>query len=275
MLYIEKNGIKVPKLGFGTWKLEGDKCIDGVKMALDIGYRHIDTAQAYGNEAQVGSALKESGIKREDIFLTTKIWRNNLNPELISNSFEESLEKLKTDYVDLLLIHWPTEDLAPFAEQIVALEELLKVSKTKNIGISNFTTEQIKYVKDELDSAVITNQVEYHPYLSQAKIIDCLKERDMFLTAYSPLARGKATTDSHIIEIAEKYGKTASQVTLRWLIQQGDVVAIPKASSERNIRANFDIFDFEISPEDMQRIFDMSEPDGRIINPDFAPKWDN
>lgn len=274
MLYVEKEGIKIPKLGFGTWQIEGDKCVEAVKTALEVGYRHIDTAQAYGNEEQVGTAIQESGVAREDIFLTTKIWTQNLTPELIASSFKESLEKLKTDYVDLLLIHWPVEDHAPFAEQVVAFEEILKTGGAKNIGISNFTTKQIKYVKDELGSAMITNQVEYHPYLSQKPVLDCLKEHDMFLTAYSPLARGKAITDAQIIEIAEKYSKNAGQIVLRWLMQQEDVVAIPKSSSEKNIKANFDIFDFELSEEDMNRISDMAMADGRLINPDFAPEWD-
>lgn len=274
MLYVEKNGIKIPKLGFGTWKLEGEECVEAVKLALDTGYRHIDTAQAYNNEEFVGQAIAERDVAREDIFLTTKIWRDNLSPELIASSFKESLQKLKTDYVDLLLIHWPVEDHAPFAEQIVAFEEILKVGKAKNIGISNFTTEQIKYVKDELGSAMITNQVEYQPYLSQEKLLNCLNEHDMFLTAYSPLARGKVITDAKIIEIAEKYRKNAGQIVLRWLMQQENVVAIPKASRKKNIVSNFNIFDFELSEEDMAKISDMAEADGRVVNPDFAPEWD-
>lgn len=273
MLYIDIMNRKVPSLGYGTWQLKGAECEQGVTKALDIGYRHIDTAQIYENETEVGNALSQSGVKRHDIFLTTKVWMTNLEEKLFMPSVEESLKKLKTDYVDLLLIHWPMTQV-PFAEQMKSLRAVHEAGLARMIGVSNFTVAQMREVREELGAPVVNNQVEYHPFLSQQPVLDYVHAHDMFLTAYSPLARGKVRDDATLRALATKHGKNPGQIALRWLVQQERVAAIPKAASEENLRANFDIFDFVLDAEDMQRVNMLTQGAKRLINPDWAPNWD-
>lgn len=273
MIHITLQGKKVPALGFGTWQLKGKECQSGVESAIKIGYRHIDTAQIYENEAEVGAAIKASGIKRDDIFLTTKIWNGNLRDGDLQKSLDVSLKKLQTDHVDLLLIHWPVTDI-PFSEQLKSMQAVQKEGKATSIGISNYTVAQMKEVVEKIGAKVLTNQVEYHPYLSQKPVLDYLRAHDMFLTAYSPLARGKISDDAAIGKIAQKYNKTNGQITLRWLVQQEGVAAIPKAGSEKHTRENFEIFDFKLDDAEMKQIAALARPDGRLVNPGFAPKWD-
>ena len=267
------SGIEIPALGFGTWKLSGPDCIAALRLALATGYRHIDTAQIYENEAEVGTALKESGVPRGDIFLTTKVWMTNLGARQMSASVEDSLRKLQTDYVDLLLIHWPSEDV-PFAEQLQALAKLRDAGKARLIGVSNFPVALMREAVDNLGCPLACNQVEYHPYLSQKPVLDFTRTHDMLLTAYSPLARGKVAESKTLQEISARHGKSPGQVTLRWLLQQDGVAAIPKAASPGNIRANFDIFDFELSGDEMADIRALARPDGRMVHPAWAPVWD-
>ena len=273
MIYVDAQQKKIPALGYGTWQLKGADCVNGVAKALEIGYRHIDTAQIYENESEVGTAIAQSGIARSDIFLTTKVWMTNLKYGDFQKSVDESLAKLKTDYVDLLLIHWPVTQVS-FMDQFKALMEVQESGKAKKIGVSNFTVGQMHEVVEKIGASIVTNQVEYHPFLSQKPVLDFLRQHDMFLTAYSPLARGKVKDDATLKDIAAKYGKNEGQVTLRWLLQQPNVVAIPKAASEKNIRDNFDIFDFSLSDDDMRRISALSRPNGRMVSPDWAPQWD-
>jgi len=273
MIHITAHGKKIPALGFGTWDLKGGACVTGVGKAIEIGYRHIDTAQIYENEAEVGAGIKASGVKRDDIFLTTKIWIENLRDGDLQKSLDVSLKKLAVDHVDLLLIHWPIINI-PFAEQLKALQAVQKESKTTTIGVSNFTVAQMKEVSEKIGAKIINNQVEYHPYLAQQPLLDYVRAHDMFLTAYCPLARGKVANDTVIGKIAQKYNKTAGQVTLRWLVQQDHVAAIPKSSSEKHIRENFEIFDFKLDDSEMKQIAALARPDGRLVNPGFAPKWD-
>ncbi len=273
MLYIDIMNRKIPALGYGTWQLKGAACEEGVTKALDIGYRHIDTAQIYENEAEVGNALSHSSVKRHDIFLTTKVWMTNLEEKLFMPSVEESLKKLKTDYVDLLLIHWPMTQV-PFAEQMKSLRAVHEAGLARMIGVSNFTVAQMREVREELGVPVVNNQVEYHPFLSQQPVLDYVRTHDMFLTAYSPLARGKVRDDATLRAMATKHGKNPGQIALRWLIQQERVAAIPKAASEENLRANFDIFDFVLDADDMQRVNMLMQGAKRLINPDWAPNWD-
>lgn len=272
MEFVQKSGIKIPKLGFGTWMLEGAACVDATLFALKTGYRHIDTAQIYGNEAEVGEAIAESGVARQDIFLTTKIWRDNVSAGKLEESLDESLKKLRTDYVDLLLIHWPVEEV-PLSDTIPALKSVQEKGKTKLIGVSNFTVAQMAACVDGLGADLTTNQVEYHPYLSQEAVLDYARAHEMFLTAYSPLGRMKLA-DATIREIAQKHGKTESQIILRWHIQQPDVVAIPKSATSSHIESNFEIFDFVLTDAEMERITALTKQNKRLINPDFAPKWD-
>lgn len=272
MKYLDLKGARVPALGFGTFEITGNACTRMVHYALEIGYRHVDTAQVYENEASVGKALKDSGVDREDIFLTTKVWMDKLAYSDVKRSTEDSLRKLKTDYVDLLLIHWPNEN-RPLAETLKALTELQAEQKTRFIGVSNFTVALLKEAVEEHGADLLCNQVEYHPFLSQKAVLDYLHAQGMMLTAYSPLARGAVLKDNTLREISEKYEKSPVQVTLRWFLQQENIAAIPKASKEAHCLANFQVFDFNLSEEDMAAIEALGG-NRRMIDPDWAPQWD-
>lgn len=273
MLYVEKNGVSVPKLGYGTWQLEGQVAVDGVKFALSTGYRHVDTAQAYGNEAEVGKAIAESGVPRGEIFLTTKIWRDNVGAEALAPSLEESLRRLGTEYVDLLLIHWPVEEV-PLAETMEALQKVQQEGKTRLIGVSNFTVAQMTEVVETLGIDIATNQVEYHPHLSQKPVLEFLRKHGQFLTAYSPLGRGRLFDEPVLQEIAAKHKRGVGQVVLRWHVQQPEVVAIPKSATASNTASNHAIFDFSLSEEEMRAITALTAQNKRFVNPGFAPVWD-
>ncbi|CAN5549308.1 aldo/keto reductase [soil metagenome] len=268
--FIELGGEKIPSLGFGTFRLGGQDCLDGVTDALEIGYRHIDTAQAYDNEEFVGEAIANSTIDRNEIFLTTKITQENLSKDKFLPSLEKSLKKLKVDFVDLLLIHWPSDDKSNYS----AIQEL-KIAQDKGyaklIGVSNFTLRQLKAAKEQAN--IFCNQVEYHPYLCQDKILDLLRENNMMLTSYSPLGVGRILKDDTIISLAGKYDHTPAQVVLRWHIQQENVSAIPKASNKEHRKSNFGIFDFELNDEDMKKIFSLDRNE-RFVNPSWSPEWD-
>lgn len=273
MMHITHKDFKIPALGYGTWQLREQECLTGVQKALEIGYRHIDTAQIYENEEFVGAAIKNSGVERKDVFLTTKIWMSNVRDGALQKSLDGSLKKLKTDYVDLLLIHWPVKEI-PFTEQMAALQKVQKDGRAKLIGVSNFTVAQMTEVVETLGVDLATNQVEYHPFLSQSAVYDYMMDHGMFLTAYSPLARGKINDEKDLQSLAHKYGKTVGQIALRWLVQQEGVAAIPKAASEKHMRENFNIFDFTLDEMDMKIIHGLAREGGRLINPDWAPKWD-
>jgi diketogulonate reductase-like aldo/keto reductase len=253
--------------------MRGITCFEAVNKALDIGYRYIDTAQIYENESDVGEAISASDVPRSDIFLTTKIWMDNVGPKTAQKSVETSLKKLKTEYVDLLLLHWPV-DSVPLDQQVKSLQAIQKSGLTKMIGVSNYTVDLMKQVTEDLGANIVTNQVEYHPYLSQAPVLDFVRQHDMFLTAYCPLARGRIRAEPPLTEIGKKYDKSAGQVTLRWLIQQKQGVAIPKAANPLHIEDNFNIFDFSLTADEMSQISALAKPDGRIVNPEWAPKWD-
>lgn len=263
----------MPALGFGTYKLYGKDASDAVECALANGYSHVDTAQIYENEEFVGDGIKNSGVARDKIFLTTKVWRNHFAEGNVVQSVDESLSKLKTDHVDLLLVHWP------FPEKPIGymVEQILKVQengKARHIGVSNFTVVQMEEALKISGGGIICNQVEYHPYLSQKPVLDFVRGHSMALTAYSPVARGDVFKDHKLKEIGLKYGKSAGQVTLRWHMQQDNVAAIPKSGTPQNIKANIDIFDFELREEDMKAIHALARPDGRQIDPDWGPEWD-
>lgn len=258
----------------GTWNLKDNACLDAITFALDeIGVRHIDTAQAYENEEQVGAAIEKSGTRREDIFLTTKVWMDNMSGDKVISSIDESLKKLRTDYCDLILIHWPNEDVA-FEETFTALKKAQEQGKTKLIGVSNYTTEQVRKVREDLGFDIAVNQCEYHPFLKQTPLIEQCRKYDMIFTAYSPIAQGRVMKKNTLDDIAHAHNKSAVQVTLRWLYQQDNVVAIPRSHDKDHIRDNFDILDFELSTEDMKRISDLRQENKRIVDPDFAPDWD-
>ena len=265
---IKTRSVEVPTLGFGTYRLTGNEGIKSIEYALQIGYKHLDTAGVYENEEEVGKAIKNSGINRDNIFLTTKVFPTDFKRLLLA--VEESLKKLKTDHIDLLLLHWPSDDETNKIA-IDHLNEALNRGYTKSIGVSNFNLIQLANAITQ--APIICNQVEYHPFLSQQKMLTYLKEQKMFLTAYSPLAKGRVFKDAILKELAVKYKRTTSQLALRWLIQQEDIAVIPKASSTERVKENMNIFDFELTNEDMQIIFKLSN-EKRITDPAWAPDWD-
>jgi len=256
MEYVYIHGAEIPALGFGTWALRGNKCTRAVLSALDIGYRHLDTAQTYNNEKQVGDAVRESQIPRENIFITTKIKPPNLSYDDVLESFEISRDKLQTEYADLLLIHWPSSKV-PIPESIKAMNKLQSDKKVKHIGVSNFSVNQTREAMDASKIPILTNQVHYDPFRSQSSLLEFCAENEVMLTAYTPLAKGRAAKNFQLKEIGDKYGKTPAQVSLRWLIQQKNVSAIPKAGSPEHQKENMNIFDFKLSSEDMEKIFEL------------------
>lgn len=264
-------GTEVPKLGLGTFTITGQNCVEAVKDALQIGYRHIDTARMYGNETEVGRALRESPFDREDIFLTTKLWHDELKHEQVIASTQDSLRQLQTDYVDLLLIHWPSPNGVPLEATLDAMMELKENGKAKHIGVSNFPPSLLQKALDH--APIFCNQVEYHPFLKQHRLLKMAKENDLMLTAYCPLAKGDVPGNQRLQEIGERHGKNAPQVVLRWLMQQPKVAAIPRSTKHDNRVKNFDIFDFELSDEEMAEIHQMNQ-NKRKINPAFAPDWE-
>jgi len=247
-------GEKVPSLGLGTWRLSGEECIRSVERALDLGYRHIDTAQIYANEGEVGRGIQNSGVDREEIFLVTKVWTSSFSYDDVIRSTHESLKKLQTEYVDLLLMHWPNPRV-PLEETLGAMRELQEEGSVKHVGVSNFPPSMVEEATQYAE--IFCNQVEYHPYRAQEELLEQAKEMDYLLTAYSPVAGGAAVNDATLREIGRAHGKTAAQVALRWLIQQEQVAAIPKATSEDHLRSNLDIFDFELSDEETERVSTM------------------
>jgi diketogulonate reductase-like aldo/keto reductase len=252
MEYQTIKGEKVPSLGLGTWRLSGEECNRAVERALALGYRHIDTAQMYANEGEVGRGIRNSGVDREEIFLVTKVRTSSFSHDDVLRSTLESLKKLSTDYIDLLLMHWPNPRV-PLEETLGAMAELQEEGSAKHVGLSNFPPSLVEEAARH--ATVFCNQVEYHPYRAQDDLLRQAREMDYLLTAYSPVARGRVSNDATLGEIGEVHGKTPAQVALRWLIQQEKVVAIPKAASEDHLRSNFNIFDFELSDEEMKRVF--------------------
>lgn len=271
--WTEKNqNIKVPKLGFGTYRLLRQSAVSAVEAALKTGFRHIDTAQIYCNEREVGEGIRLSKIPREEIFLVTKIWRDSLKPEKVAQTTKESLHRLGVDYVDLLLIHWPNSEI-PLSETLPAMESLINEGKTRSIGVSNFPSVTLREAK-RICPLIITNQVEYHTLLSQNKVLKTLQELGMLLTAYSPLVRGEALRLQQVRHIAEKHNKHPAQIVLKWLVEQEGVAAIVKSQNSQRMKLNFDIFHLELNPEDKKTLTALSRNQRRLVNPPFAPQWD-
>ena len=275
MQTVNANGANIPALGFGTFRMPEEDVHRILPQALKLGFRHVDTAQVYKNEAAVGDAIAKSGVPRGDIFLTTKVWVDQYKRDDFIRSVDESLTKLKTDYVDLLLLHWPKSDV-PLAERIGALNELHKAGKVRNIGISNFNVALMDESVRLSDAPIANNQIEYHPYLDQTKVIEAARKHGISITAYYLMADGKVPKDEVLRDIGAKHGKTAAQVALRWAVQQPDVIALSKTATESRLPENFDIFDFDLSDEEMKAIFALAKKDGRIVNPGhLAPEWDD
>lgn len=266
--------VRIPKIGCGTYPMRGDLCADIVAEALRLGFRHVDTAQGYDNEAAVGEGIQKTGVPRQEIFITTKVRPQVIGDGPLQRSVEESLKRLKVDAVDLLLIHWPNPDV-PIMECMRALSAAKRAGMTRAIGVSNFVIanlEEAIRVSPEPISAV---QFEYHPYLDQTRLLAAVRRHKLAITAYCPLALGKGAGDARLEAIGGKHGKSAAQVTLRWLIQQDDVIAIPKTSKPERLRENLDVFDFRLTDAEMDQISRMTVPNSRLINePAWVPHWD-
>lgn len=268
MKYVELNsGDQMPLLGLGTWQLQDQTCIDSVKTAVKIGYKHIDTADGYDNHQSVGRGIKESRVKREDLFITSKIKPENLHYDDIKADAQRFLDELEIKYLDLLLIHWPNKDI-PLEESLKALKEVKEEGLARNIGVSNFTINHLKDAAKIDPELVAVNQVEFHPTLYQKKLLDYCQENDIVLTAYSPLGRGEVFENEVIQKLADKHDKSPSKLVLKWLIDK-DIVAIPKASSREHLESNFDLFDWDLPAEAREKMDQLYE-DNRIIDPDFG-----
>ncbi|MDX6683419.1 MAG: 2,5-diketo-D-gluconate reductase [Solirubrobacteraceae bacterium] len=264
-------GVEIPKLGLGTWQLTGAACERAVAEALALGYRHVDTARMYANEAEVGRAIAAADIAREELFLTTKLLPSALSADGVRRQLDGSLSDLGLDHVDLLLIHWPATDGTPLAETLGAMVDAQQQGAVRHLGVSNFPSAM---VREALELApIVCDQVEYHPYLGQPDLLALARERDLMITAYSPLAQGAVLRDRVIRRIAEAHGRSGAQVVLRWLLDQPQVAAVPKASGHDHLAANLDVFSFELTDDERGAIAGLHRG-RRTIDPSFAPDWD-
>jgi len=267
---IDVRGVRVPAVGFGTWLVTGPDAVDGVADALEIGYRQIDTARAYENEREVGRAIAESGLPRNEIFITTKVPHDEATADEVDRAADQSLERLGVDQLDLLLLHWPNADV-PLEETMTALDRVREDGRTRDIGVSNFPAGLLRQALEI--APIFCDQVEYHPFLDQSRLLELAREREVLITAYSPLAHGKVPDDETLRRIGARYGKTAGQVALRWLLDQPGVSPIPKASSHERRQENFELHDFALDDEDREQIARLRK-DVRTANPPWAPDWD-
>jgi 2,5-diketo-D-gluconate reductase B len=265
---------RIPALGCGTWQLRGEVCATIVAEALRLGFRHIDTAQGYGNEAAVGEGIRAANLPRETVFVTTKVMPHLMSDGPLQRSVEESLARLGIDRVDLLLLHWPNPAI-PLAESMRALADAKRRGLTRDIGVSNFTVAKLDEAISLSSEQLVTNQVEYHPYLDQAKVLAANRGHGLATTAYCPIALGRVVGDPTLGEIGVAHNKSAVQVTLRWLVQQGDVIAIPRTSRVERLAENLGIFDFALTAAEMDRIGRLGRSGGHLVNePDWVHAWD-
>lgn len=272
MEHLQTLGLSLPRLGLGTYRMQGDVCRAAVESALALGYRHIDTAEMYGNEEAIGAAIAASRVARNDLHVTTKVWNENLAPDGIRRAFDTSLEKLRLDHVDLYLVHWPAGNmnLPAMFETLLRLKE---EGRTRAIGVANFNIALLKTVVEEIKAPIACNQVEYHVMLDQTRLRKYLAAKAIPLVAYCPLAQGRVASDETLAAIGRKHGASAAQVALKWLLDQDGVAAIPKASRAESQRANLDALHVRLDDEDRQAIAALPK-DKRFVNPGFAPAWD-
>jgi 2,5-diketo-D-gluconate reductase B len=269
---VTHDGLSMPKLGLGTWPMKGDECRAAVVSALDLGYRHIDTAAAYENEMEVGIALEQSSVPREDVHITTKIWHDQLQPDAMRASTENSLQMLKTDYVDLLMIHWPGQDWDP-RQSLETLAKLKEEGKARHIGVANFPLALLRQSVEEYGIALSAIQCEYHLLLGQRDLLAYAQQHNMAFTAYCPLARMRVSEVPEILTVAAKHYVKPSTVALAWLLAQQNVAAIPKAAGAENQASNLEALELPLSDEDRKVLNDLPK-NQRLVNPDFAPEWD-
>lgn len=274
MKTVTANGAEIPALGFGAYGMSREDMLRTIPPALSAGFRHIDTAQIYRNEEEVGECVQASGLDRADVFLTTKVWVANYAKGAFAASVDDSLRKLRTDYIDLLLLHWPSPN-APLGEQVAGLNAAVKAGKVRHIGVSNFNRQLLADAVRLSEAPIVTNQFEYHPYLNQRLLIDECRRLGVSVTAYCGMAVGRVFDDPVLRGIAGRRAKTVAQIVLRWLIQQDGVVALSRTTNPARIPANLDVFGFELSPEDMRAISHLATSDSRIVSPaGLSPAWD-
>jgi 2,5-diketo-D-gluconate reductase B len=269
---LQTQGISLPRLGLGTFRLQGDACRAAVESALGMGYRHIDTAEMYGNEDAIGPAIAASGVARKDLHVTTKVWNENLAPDAIRKAFDTSLKKLKLDHVDLYLVHWPSPDMKLPA----VLETLMKLKeegRTRAIGVANFNIALLKQAVEEIKAPIACNQIEYHVMLDQTPIRKYMAAKSIPLVAYCPLAQGRAASDEALVAIGKKHNASAAQVALKWLLDQDGVAAIPKASRAESQKANLGVLNVKLDDDDRKAIASLPK-DQRFVKPGFSPVWD-
>ena len=272
MQVVQAHGARIPVIGLGTMTLKDDVCVQAVKTALQLGYRHIDTAAFYGNEKENGEGLRQSGVKREDIFLTTKVRENNLLPENFNKSLDQSLANLQLPYVDLLLIHWNNKDI-PFKVSIGALCQAKKDGRAKHVGVANFTTTMLDEAWAVTTEPLVCNQIEMHPFINQDKVLAACKKHGMAVVAYCPIARGKVPGADVLERIAKAHGKSAAQVSLRYLVQMG-VSSIPRTATPAHLKQNLEVFDFQLSDAEMSELKKLNATNMRVVSPPHAPQWD-
>lgn len=269
---LETPHLRIPRLGLGTWPMQGEACAAAVAGALGLGYRHIDTAQMYGNEADVGAGIARSGIAREELFITTKVWWDQLTADGIRRAADASLRKLGTGYLDLYLIHWPAPDLDLDAA-LRALAALRREGQARAVGVANFPSALLRPAIESGIVPIACNQVEYHVYLSQAPVLALCRQHGLALTAYTPVAKGSVAEDPVLRRIAARHGATPVQVALAWLLAQENVVAVPKSAREAGQAANLQASALRLDSDDMAAIQGLPK-DRRMVNPGFAPDWD-
>lgn len=269
---LKTQGISMPKLGLGTFRMQGDACRAAVESALSIGYRHIDTAEMYANEEAIGAALAAGSVPRGELHVTTKVWHENLAPDAIRRAFDASLKKLRLDHVDLYLVHWPSKS-ANWGAVFETLMKLKEEGRTRAIGVANFTTALLKIAVEDVKAPIACNQIEYHAMLDQSKVLAYLKAKSVPLVAYCPLAQGRIASDPVLAEIGTKHNASAAQVALKWLLDQDGVAAIPKASRRESQQANLDALKITLDDADRKKIAALPK-DKRCVNPGFAPAWD-
>jgi 2,5-diketo-D-gluconate reductase B len=272
MKFVEAKGARIPIVGLGTWELRGRECVKLVQEAIRIGYRHFDTAQMYGNEREVGEGVRASGVPRAEILVTTKVAPTNLAPKALKASVKESLAQLQASELDLLLLHWPNKDV-PLADTIGALCDVKRAGQARHIGVSNYTAALLDEANTLASEPLVCNQIEAHPYLDQSKVIAATRKHGMAVVAYSPIARGQAKGDKVLARIGKAHGKTAAQVSLRYLVQQ-DIAVIPRTSKLDRLAENIAIFDFELSAVEMAEIRNLAHGGGRIVDWAWSPVWD-
>ncbi|HZB37057.1 MAG TPA: aldo/keto reductase [Beijerinckiaceae bacterium] len=272
-MVVKANGAEIPAIGLGTWQLRGEEGAAAVKSALAAGYRHIDTAAMYGNEEAVGEGLRASGVARDEVFVTTKVWPEDLAPADLRRSAEASLKRLGLSQVDLLLIHWPNAAI-PLAGTIRALCEAKRAGLSRHIGVANFTVRLLDEAVSLADEPIVANQCEYHPYLDQSLVrAECRKHGAAFVS-YCPIGKAQVLSEPAIQAIAKAHRRTPAQIVLRWQVQQPGVVAIPKSGDPQRQRENFSVFDFGLTDEEMAAICGLARPGGRMVTPAWSPHWD-